>query len=351
VAGATTRKPPAAQSMPGKAAHVAEFGLSSTARAGNLPAGAGEAPLRQFQGKSMRSKLAAAVLAALLFAPSTYADEVPADRAAQLAFLRSLNYRSGSVPLSEAGATLKVQEGFRFLDSKDADKVLQSWGNPPSPEVLGMLVPASPGLDDEHAWVVVVTYSSDGHISDEDATKVDYDQVMKDMKAESAEENEARKSEGYDAVNVVGWAQPPHYDAAGKRIYWARELDFEGSERHTLNYDIRVLGREGYLSMNAVADMRDMAMVKDGMQHVLPMATFDAGHAYADFKPGSDKLAGYGLAALVGGGIAAKTGQFAKLGVLLLAGKKFVVAGVIALGALAKKIFGGKDKRGGGTVS
>ena len=294
----------------------------------------------------MRSSLAAAVLAALLFAPASFADEIPADRAAELAFLRSLHYRMGNVPLPEAGATLKVQEGFRFLGSEDADKVLQSWGNPPSDGVLGMLVPTSPGLDDEHAWVVVVTYSDEGHVSDEDAAKVDYNQVMKDMQAASAEENEARKSEGYEAVNVVGWAQPPSYDAASKRIYWARELDFEGSEQHTLNYDIRVLGREGYLSMNAVADMRDLAMVKQGMQRVLPMASFDAGHAYADYKPGSDKLAGYGLAALVGGGIAAKTGLFAKLGVLLLAGKKFVIAGVIALGAVAKKLFGGgKDKK------
>ena len=298
----------------------------------------------------MRSKLAAAVLAALLFAPAAFADEVPADRAAELAFLRSLNYRSGDVPLPDAGATLKVREGFRFLGSKDADKVLQAWGNPPSEDVLGMLVPTSPGLDDEHAWVVVVTYADEGHVSDEDAAKVDYDQVMKDMKSASADENADRKSAGYGAVDVIGWAQPPRYDAASKRIYWARELAFEGSEGHTLNYDIRVLGREGYLSMNAVADMRDVAMVKDGMQRVLPMAQFDAGHAYADYKPGSDKLAAYGLAALVGGGIAAKTGLLAKLGVMLLAAKKLVVAGVVAIGAAAKKIFGGKDKKSG-TVS
>jgi uncharacterized membrane-anchored protein len=82
------------------------------------------------------------------------------------------------------------------------------------------------------------------------------------------------------------------------------------------------------------------------------MAEFDSGHRYADYKKGTDKLAAYGLGALVGGGIAAKAGLFAKLGVVLLAAKKFIIAGVVAVSAAVKKFFGGgKDKTGGGTVT
>jgi uncharacterized membrane-anchored protein len=299
----------------------------------------------------MRSRLAAALLAALLCAPA-FADELPADKAAQLQFLRSLQYQTGDVPLADAGATLHVQPGFQFLGHDDARKVLeQYWGNPPDDSVLGLLVPDNARLDSDHSWAVVVTYSDEGHISDEDAAKVDYEQVMKDMKEASAEENAARKDAGYTEVEIVGWAQPPRYDAAGKRIYWARELDFSDAQANTLNYDIRVLGREGYLSMNAVADVADLEMVKAGMQQVLPMAQFNPGHAYADYKPGTDKLAGYGLAALVGGGIAAKAGLFAKLGVFFLAFKKFIILGVVAVGAALKKLFGGKKDREGGTVA
>jgi uncharacterized membrane-anchored protein len=150
-------------------------------------------------------------------------------------------------------------------------------------------------------------------------------------------------------VDIVGWAQPPRYDAASKRIYWARELDFEGGQSHTLNYDIRVLGREGYLSMNAVADMRDMAMVKEGMQRVLPMAQFDAGHAYADYKPAPTSSPAtawrrWSAAASPPRPAVRQARHHAA------AAKKFVIAGVVALGALAKKIFGGKDKKSG-TVS
>jgi len=74
------------------------------------------------------------------------------------------------------------------------------------------------------------------------------------------------------------------------------------------------------------------------------MADFDAGQRYADFNPSTDKLAAYGIAALVAGGIAAKAGLFAKLGVILLAAKKFIILAVAAVGAALKKLFGGKDK-------
>jgi uncharacterized membrane-anchored protein len=285
----------------------------------------------------------------LLCAPTARADD-QAEAAKQQALLASLQYRKGDVALPEADASLHVRPGFRFLGHDDTRKVLeQYWGNPPDDEVLGMLVPENVPLSSDHSWAVVVTYIDEGHVSDEEAGKIDYAQIMSDMKAQNDEINEERKKAGYGEVDVVGWAQPPYYDAAGKRIYWARELDFKGGGR-TLNYDIRVLGREGYLSLNAIAGMSDMAMVKDGMAQVLPMAEFDSGHRYADYQPGHDKLAAYGLAALVGGGVAAKAGLFAKLGVFLLAMKKFIVIGLIAVGAAIKKLFGGGDKRDGGAV-
>jgi uncharacterized membrane-anchored protein len=297
----------------------------------------------------MRSKLAVAVLAALLCASSAQAQDQDASVRQALA---SLHYQTGDVALSDAGATLHVRPGFHYLGHDDARKVLENlWGNPPDDSVLGMLVPDNAALDSDHSWAVVVTYSDDGYVSDEDANKADYAQIMKDMQEAQVDENVERKKEGYSELDIVGWAQPPHYDAASKRIYWAKELAVKGAEGHTLNYDIRVLGREGYLSMNAVASMSDMNLVQTGMQEVLPMAEFTSGHRYADYQPGHDKLAAYGLAALVGGGIAAKAGLFAKLGAILLAGKKLVIVAVAAVGAAFKKIFGGKKDGGGGTVT
>jgi len=101
-----------------------------------------------------------------------------------------------------------------------------------------------------------------------------------------------------------------------------------------------VLGRRGYLSLNAVARMDELAEVKTGMQQLLPMVEFDTGSRYADYDKSTDKVAAYGIAALIGGGIAAKAGLFAKLGALLLGLKKLLIPLVLVVGAFFKKILG-----------
>jgi uncharacterized membrane-anchored protein len=257
----------------------------------------------------------------------------------------SLNFQSGEIAIPEAKAHLHLGEGFRFLPKSDARKVLeQLWGNPPDDKIIGLIVPTDPSLLSDKSWATLVTYVDDGHVSDEDAAKTDYDKLLKDMKEGTQAENEERKKAGYDAIELVGWAAPPRYDAQGKKLYWARELAIANNSGHTLNYDIRVLGRTGYLSLNAIARMQDLPDVQGGMQRILPMVDFDAGQRYADFNPSTDKLAAYGIAALVAGGIAAKAGLFAKIGVILLAAKKLVIVIIAAIGAGIKKLFGGKDK-------
>jgi uncharacterized membrane-anchored protein len=58
--------------------------------------------------------------------------------------------------------------------------------------------------------------------------------------------------------------------------------------------------------------------------------------------PKTDKLAEYGLGALIAGGVAAKLGLFAKLGALLLAFKKLIIIGFVAIGGFIAKMFGKK---------
>ena len=296
------------------------------------------------------SVIAAAMACALLAGPALAQDDAGAAGERQK-LIQSLHFQTGDIALAEADAHLHLQPGFRYLDQGDTRKVLEDlWGNPPDEDVLGMLVPDSAGLESDHSWAVVLTYSNeDGHVSDEDAAKIDYAQMLKDMQEGIHDGNAERKKAGYSTMELIGWAQPPRYDAETKKLHWAKELAFSDSNGHTLNYDIRVLGRDGYLSLEAVSDMADQPLVNEGMQQVLPMAEFDSGHRYADFNPKTDKLAAYGLAALVAGGVAAKTGLLTKIGLMLLAAKKLVFVALVAIGAFLKKIFGGG--RGGGTVS
>ena len=111
---------------------------------------------------------------------------------------------------------------------------------------------------------------------------------------------------------------------------------------NTLNYDIRVLGRKGVLSFNAVASMQQLPMIQDRMQDVLGFAQFTAGNTYTDFNPSVDKLAAYGIGALIAGKIAVKVGFFKLLLGGLLALKKFIIIGLAALAVLLRKLFGRK---------
>lgn len=300
-------------------------------------------------------KLKWMLLGLLAVAMGAHAQDAPeqAQEEAERAIVASFQWRDGQVAVDEAKVRLDLNENFRYLGAADARKVLENlWGNPPDDSVLGMVVPKGRGVLDDTGWAVVVTYSDDGYVSDEEAAKIDYAKMLAEMKEADKEDNEARKEAGYPAIELVGWAEPPHYDAANKKLYWAKELKSEGAEHNTVNYDIRVLGRRGYLSLNAVARMEELPEVKTGMQQLLPMVEFDAGSRYADYDKGTDKVAAYGLAALIGGGIAAKAGLFAKLGALLLGLKKLLIPLVLVVGAFFKKIFGFfTRKKDGGVVS
>jgi uncharacterized membrane-anchored protein len=262
------------------------------------------------------------------------------------AFLDSLHQDTGTVAIPAAKATLHLTPGYSFLPAKDAQRVLSElWSNPPDQDVLGMVLPSEDPhvLLDPDSWAVVVTYTDEGYVSDADAAKIDYDDMLEQMQKGTREANAERLEQGYPAIDLLGWAEPPHYDGAAHKLYWARDLKFskkDGSDDgRALNYDIRVLGRKGYLSLNAVAPIEQLAQVRADMPQVLAMTEFDPGEGYADYNPTTDRLAAYGIGALVAGGIAAKAGLFAKLGLLLLAFKKVVLIGLAAIGGLFSKLF------------
>lgn len=269
--------------------------------------------------------------------PATEADEATQ---AAAEFEAQLDYQRGKITLPGGIATLNVPDNFRYLAPEQADRILvEAWGNPPGTKTLGMLFPSSVSPLSEAGWGVVITFQEDGYVEDDDAGQIDYDELLKEMKESTVEDNKEREKQGYTAVNLVGWAATPHYDQATHKLYWAKELSFVGSPTNTLNYDIRVLGRRGVLSFNAVGVMEQLGAIENDMKEVLGFAEFNVGHRYADFTSGTDKVAAYGIGALIAGKVAAKVGLFKLLLGFILAGKKFIILGLIAAGALAAKFF------------
>ena len=261
-------------------------------------------------------------------------------------FEAKLGYQTGTVTLQGGMATIRLPDSFRFIGPDGSRRLLtEAWGNPEgsADDVLGMLIPASVSPLSKEGWGIVVTYDEDGYVDDSDAAGINYAKLLKEMQDETRAENESRKKQGFEPVTLVGWAEPPSYDAAAHKLYWAKDLAFgEGSE-HTLNYNIRILGRRGVLVLNGVASMSQLAAIRTEARSILPAVEFNDGHRYADYLPGSDKAAAYGIAGLVAGATAAKAGFFKLLWVGILAFKKAIFVGLVAVGAALKRLFTGRS--------
>ncbi len=285
----------------------------------------------------------AAAAAVQAEAPGSAPSEAEQEAAAQAEFMRSLGSQSGKVSLRGDLATVTLPEDFAFLNAQDTERVLtQAWGNPPGSGALGMIYPRATGLFGDDSWGVIITYAEDGYVEDDDAEDIDYDDLLSEMQEGTKAANEERTKAGYPAMDLVGWAEPPHYDQAAHKLYWAKELQVAGAPDKTLNYAIRVLGRRGVLELNAIAIMPQLPVVKREMTKVLGFVEFNEGHRYEDFVDGTDKVAAYGIGALVAGKIATKVGLFKGLLALLMAGKKLLVFGAIALFAGLKMLFSKK---------
>ena len=256
------------------------------------------------------------------------------------------HYETGLIHLPGGKAEIKVPAGFKFLNKEQSISVLTKvWGNPPetAENALGMIFPANDDPFSENSYVFIVKYEDIGYVKDDDAGKIDYDEMLENMQKEEKETNAERVKAGYPTIHIVGWAQKPFYDKEKKVLHWAKELKFGDQEGpNTLNYEIRILGRHGILSLNAVCTMKELSLVKANIDKVLPMASFTDGNTYFDFDPKIDNVAAWTIGGLVAGKVLAKVGFFAVilkyLGVLW----KFILLGLAALAGVFKKLFNRK---------
>jgi uncharacterized membrane-anchored protein len=290
----------------------------------------------------MRGATAAAVLlsATLVAEAKTFKELFPDEKITNpkaQEFVDGIDFQQGDVKLGVGGVVLKVTPKFYFLGPIDAKKVLtEAWGNPPvtADGVLGMLLPADKTPIDD-TWGAVIRFDSDGYVSDSDAEAINYAEMLTTMQEATAEASAERVKAGFGSLKLVGWASQPYYDKAEKKLHWAKELEFGGEPKHTLNYDVRALGRQGVLKMNFVAGMDDLATIKSIIPAVMAMPEFETGFRYQDYVPGTDKVAAYGVGGLIAGKVLAKAG-FLALALAFL--KKGWILIFLVLGGLLKGV-------------
>ena len=229
-------------------------------------------------------------------------------------------------------AHIIIPEGYRFTDRQGTQTLMQLYGNLLTQWEQGYIEPE----DENEGWFVVFEYEESGHIKDDEKSDLDADAVMESFKEGDKVSNEERKSMGLPALNTVGWLVPPYYNDKTHNLEWALLLESEGQQN--VNYNVRLLGREGIMHVTVVTGTEEFEDVRAKIPAILESFAFNPGRTYAEYQEG-DKLADYGLMALLGVGVAATV--FSKFGKVILVGIAAVIGGVVAF---FRRLTGKKDK-------
>lgn len=281
-----------------------------------------------------------------VFSLGAFAD-IPADKqteidAALKASVAAQKVGPVAVPLLDQ-AVLNVPAGYAFVPMPEAGRFMRSLGNPVDNRLVGLVWPVK-----KSDWAIIVEYEKSGYVKDDDAKDWNVDDLYKTLKEGTEASNKSRREQGFPEIEVKGWVERPNYDAVKHRLVWAMAAAHKGAQpgdEESVNYNTYALGREGYFSLNLISGRSVIGERKTYAQTMLSSLEFNQGKRYEDFNSSTDKVAEYGLAALVAG-VAAKKLGFLAVALAFLA-KSAKVIGVAAVAAIAgiKKFFGGK--RGG----
>ena len=247
--------------------------------------------------------------------------------------------KAGPVDVPIAGqATLHLPAGRLFIPQPQAGQLLTAMGNPGEhTELAGLVFPQGDG-----EWFATLRYIPSGYVKDGDAKEWKADELLASYKEGTEASNDERQKMGVPALEITGWAEPPAYEATTHRLVWAMSSREKGApaEAHLgVNYNTYALGREGYLSLNFVTDLKDLPAQKPDARALLGALEFDKGKRYEDFDSATDHVAEYGLAALVVGVGAKKLGLLAVVFAFVAKFAKIIPLAVVAFGAAITRFF------------
>jgi uncharacterized membrane-anchored protein len=232
-------------------------------------------------------------LAHLAFAAAPALEPAPAE-----ASPAGLEFQTGTVELPAGMARLELAEGYRYLAPAEGQTVLEETGvNPPetSGEFLGLVIapgeePGTPG-----AWVAVLTYAGEGHVSDEDMARFNDAAYLEFLKAANTKDIGKRKAQGLPALELVAWASLPVYSARNRILSFSKRYWNDQARRGQESTVVReswVLGRRGKIVVGAIAPGgRSNEMSDLNVKEIARMVQLHPGHRHEDFDPKSDRRA------------------------------------------------------------
>ena len=228
-------------------------------------------------------------------------------------------------------ATLNIDASEIFIPAAQANGIMAALGNSSTPSRFGLVV----AKKDDSPWMVDIDWIHEGYVRDGEAKDWQPDAMLDDLKSGTEQGNTERLAKGLPALDVTGWVEKPTYDARSHRLVWSLALRDRGapaSEPQTINYNTYALGRDGYFSLDLITGSDTVGADKQVARDLLANLSYLPGKRYEDFSSSTDKVAAYGIAALVGVVAVKKLGLLAMLGVFFV---KVWKLGAIALAAAA----------------
>lgn len=270
----------------------------------------------------------------------TQAEPTPEQQAAELKKLNEMVESFGWTRQGKGNiggmAEIAIPQGYRFTDGKGASKMLEFYGNPPSNSYLGMLATEN---FQEHS--IIFEFDDIGYVKDDEKNDLDADELLSTMKEGQEAANEQRKKMGLDELEIMGWAVPPRFNDQTKNLEWAIILKSKSDGGTNINHNTRLLGRKGVMEVTLMCSPEELQGLLPGYQKILEGFSYTQGETYAEYKSG-DKIAEYGLTALVAGGGAyalAKSGLLGKLGLIFAKMGKAAILLVVGVFVAIKKLF------------
>jgi uncharacterized membrane-anchored protein len=238
-----------------------------------------------------------------------------------------------TIDVGSSLAQLNLPHEYKFTGQKGTKVLMEYLGNTIDGSEIGVVIPVKQENKD---WFILFKYDPLGYVKDNEAGSLNADKILDRIKKGTKESNKARKDKGIAPINVIGWDEKPHYDTTSHNLVWSVLTESEGEK--LINYHTKILGRTGVTTVSVVTDAGQINAVKPQLATIIKNFTYIPEKKYSDFVPGKDKVAEFGLTALIAGGLSAAAAKIELLVKILIVFIGIVL--VVAIGVVLKKFSG-----------
>ncbi len=242
--------------------------------------------------------------------------------------LTSLPWSTKAVRLPDSGASYAPPPGTRIVVGGSAQRADQAINGDATSNTEGY-------LDYRNGDTLYLSYDKSGYVTADDFSKIDPDAMIADIKKSTEDANAERVQHGISPLHVDGWIAKPSFDAATETARFSTAAHDDRGIKNINAVALR-LGRNGYERFTLVTDPSEAARNDAQLATLTGAYAYPKGARFADHTSG-DKLAGFGIAALVGTAAGVTIAKTVGFGAILLLIKKFAIVLIVLVAGFFKR--------------